>query len=94
MRRTRLRAAVPALALVVALAAAARADCLGRLSLEELGDAVLLASYEERQEFLMPVPMPGHWIFLEATYVSEYGVYRMPDGGVVEVECSSSIELG
>jgi len=95
MRYSRIRALMPALVLVLALATALRADCANELALDwTSGTAVLIGSEERTQEVYFPIPVGtmAH-VVVKLTLVTEVGTYLMPDGSRVRILCDERLEL-
>jgi hypothetical protein len=95
MRRSGLPAAVPALALVLTLAASANADCPSEISFDygEGGTLTLIGSYETQQQFAVPLWTGAGIVTVPVTLSTEVGVYLAPDGAQISVECSASLSL-
>src|SRR5690606_29425348 len=89
MRYFRIRALLPALALVLALATAVRADCSHELGLEWTSDTAVLIGTEERlQEAYLPISLwPALPVIVKVTQITEVGTYLMPDGSRLRVVC-------
>ncbi|HEY8468241.1 MAG TPA: hypothetical protein VIL18_01300 [Longimicrobiales bacterium] len=95
MRRSRLPAAVSALALVLALATSARADCPSEVSLGSGGGTwTLVGSYEVREQFNAPVWVGTSIVTVRMTLSTQVGVYIGSNGDRIDVACSSSLSLG
>jgi hypothetical protein len=95
MRHIRMRALVPTLALVLALATGVRADCADELRTDgEDGTAVLIGTEELSQEYYVPVwAGPTVPIVVKAKFTSEIGIYQMSDGSRIRVLCDEKMEL-
>jgi len=93
MRYSRIRAFAPALVLVLALAAAVRADCMDELRIEgESGSAVLIVTEEQTQDLYIPVLAPPMvHVVVKVTRVTEVGTYLLPDGSRLRVLCSDKL---
>jgi len=95
MRYSRIRAVVPALVLVLALATAVRADCANELAFDGTSDtAVLIGSEERMQDFYFPVLVgPTASVVVKVTRVTEVGIYQMPDGSRLRILCEERLEI-
>ncbi|HEX7091222.1 MAG TPA: hypothetical protein VF192_13860 [Longimicrobiales bacterium] len=94
-RRSGLSAAVPALALVLTLAASARASCPSEIPLDEDGGTMtLIGSYETQEQFSAPLWTGAGVFTVSMTLTRQVGVYMAPDGARIDVECTASLSLG
>jgi len=95
MRRSRLPAAVSALALVLTIATSARANCPSKVSFDDGGGTwTLVGSYEVQERFTAPLWAGPIVVTLPMTISTQVGVYIGSDGSRIDVECSSSLTLG
>lgn len=95
MHHIRMRALVPTLALVLALATGVRADCAEELRSDAFdGTAILIGTEELSQEFYVPVWTGSAGpIYLKAKFTSQRGIYLLPDGSRIRVLCDEQVQL-
>jgi len=97
MRNFNVRAFVPALVLLLAIATAVRANCAKELALGGTdGTAILIGTEERRQETYFPIVAPPLVTmgFIKIVHTTEVGTYLMPDGSRIRITCQEQFSRG